>query len=266
MASIINSTTTNGLAISADNSGSLQIATNNGITAISVDGSQNSTLTGTLTVLSTGILNVGSGQIYKDNNGNVGLGTTNMISKLNVVGNVYATSNNGFLVGDGSTFTPSGLNAIPNYGVGYIATSSSTSISSFGTLKVYTSQILALTVDQSQNVLLSSPSALGYGTGAGGSVTQLTSRVTGVTLNKPTGSITLFSAAGATTASTFTVSNNLIAATDTIIVNQKSGTNLYVLAITAVVSGSFNITFYTTGGTATDAPVISFTIIRGAIS
>ena len=41
MASIINATTSNGVAISADNSGILQLATNSGTTAITVDTSQN---------------------------------------------------------------------------------------------------------------------------------------------------------------------------------------------------------------------------------
>ena len=115
----------------------------------------------------------------------------------------------------------------------------------------------------SNGVLVTSPAGLGYGTGAGGSVPQLTSRTTGVTLSKPSGAITMFSAAGTATAATFTVTNTLVAATDTIILNQKSGTNLYVLLVTAVAAGSFNVTFYTTGGTATDAPVINFSLIKG---
>ena len=41
MASIISATTTNGLSTSADNSGSLQLATNNGTTAVTIDTSQN---------------------------------------------------------------------------------------------------------------------------------------------------------------------------------------------------------------------------------
>lgn len=41
MASIINATTTNGVAITPDNSGSLQLATNNGTTAVTIDTSQN---------------------------------------------------------------------------------------------------------------------------------------------------------------------------------------------------------------------------------
>jgi len=105
--------------------------------------------------------------------------------------------------------------------------------------------------------------AIGYGSGAGGTVTQGTSRTTGVTLNKPTGAITMFTAAGSTTAATFTVTNSYVAATDTISVNQKSGTNLYNFIVTAVASGSFNITFYTTGGTSSDAPVINFNVIKG---
>ena len=41
MPSIISATTTNGLSTSADNSGSLQLATNNGTTALTIDTSQN---------------------------------------------------------------------------------------------------------------------------------------------------------------------------------------------------------------------------------
>jgi hypothetical protein len=72
----------------------------------------------------------------------------------------------------------------------------------------------------------------------------------------------MFSAAGSTTAATFTVTNSTVAATDVIILNQKSGTNLYDLLVTAVAAGSFNITFRSTSGTATDAPVINFAVIK----
>ena len=103
---------------------------------------------------------------------------------------------------------------------------------------------------------------VGYATGAGGTVTQITSRTTGVTLNKTTGAITLFSAAGSTTAATFTVTNSTVAATDVVILNQKSGTDLYDLMVTAVAAGSFNITFRTTGGTTTETPVFNFAVIK----
>jgi hypothetical protein len=104
---------------------------------------------------------------------------------------------------------------------------------------------------------------VGYATGAGGAVTQATSRTTGVTLDKTTGAITLFSAAGSATAATFTVTNSTVAATDVIILNQKSGTDLYDLMVTAVAAGSFNISFRTTGGTTTEQPVFNFAVIKG---
>ena len=103
---------------------------------------------------------------------------------------------------------------------------------------------------------------VGYAAGAGGAVTQLTSRTTGVTLNKTSGAITMFSAAGTTVAATFTVTNSTVAATDVVILNQKSGTDLYDLMVTAVAAGSFNLTFRTTGGATTETPVFNFAVIK----
>ena len=56
---------------------------------------------------------------------------------------------------------------------------------------------------------------LGYSTDAQGAVTQLTSKATGVTLNKSCGQITLNDAAlAATTNVTFTLTNSLIGVKD----------------------------------------------------
>ena len=109
-------------------------------------------------------------------------------------------------------------------------------------------------------------SSLGFVTGssAGGSITQLVSRTTGVALDKPTGAITLFTTAGSITPTTFTVTNSAVAAVDTVIVNVRSSTNVYLAWVTAVAAGSFNITFYTTGGVSSDAPVFNFTVIKGS--
>lgn len=110
----------------------------------------------------------------------------------------------------------------------------------------------------------------GYATGAGGTVTQGTNRTTGVTLNKVCGAITLFSqvntAVSGATAQTFTVTNSAVAATDTVIVNQKSGTDSYLTFVTNVATGSFKITNYTTGGITNEAPVFNFTVIKGVAS
>lgn len=130
-----------------------------------------------------------------------------------------------------------------------------------------TASLNRLIIDSDGNVLaLSDRGGVGYGTGAGGAVTQGTSRTTGVTLNRPTGAITLVSAAGTTAWQSFTVTNSVVAATDTIIVNQKSGTDLYEIHVTAVSAGSFRISFRTTGGTTTEQPVFNFAIVKGVTS
>jgi hypothetical protein len=61
MPSIINATTTNGVVASGDNSGSLQLATNNGTTAVTIDTSQN-----------------------------VGVGTTSPIQRIDALGYIQA--------------------------------------------------------------------------------------------------------------------------------------------------------------------------------
>ena len=112
----------------------------------------------------------------------------------------------------------------------------------------------------------SGTAGIGYATGAGGVVIQATSRTTGVTINKITGQITLFSAAGTTSATTFTVTNSTVATTDVIILNQHTGTDLYDLMVTKTTLGSFDITFRTTGGTTTEQPIFNFTVIKGVDS
>jgi hypothetical protein len=112
----------------------------------------------------------------------------------------------------------------------------------------------------------SGTAGVGYSTGAGGVVIQGTSRTTGVTINKTTGQITLFSAAGTTSATTFTVTNSTVATTDVIILNQHTGTDLYDLMVTKTTLGSFDITFRTTGGTTTEQPIFNFAVIKGVDS
>lgn len=107
---------------------------------------------------------------------------------------------------------------------------------------------------------------IGYATGAGGAVTQVTSRTTGVTLNTVSGAITLVSAAGSATPATFTVTDSAVAANDVIKVTQQTGSNLYEIFVTKIASGSFNITFFTTGGTTTEQPVFNFVVIKGVNS
>jgi len=119
----------------------------------------------------------------------------------------------------------------------------------------------------SGSIQSTSPSAgVGYATGAGSAVTQSSSRTSSVTINAVTGAITLVSASGSATPATFTVTNSAVAATDTVIVNQQSGTDLYEIFVTHVTGGSFKITSFTTGGTTSEQPVFNFAIIKGAAS
>lgn len=106
---------------------------------------------------------------------------------------------------------------------------------------------------------------IGYGIGAGSNVTQITSRTTSVAINSPSGAITLVSAAGNASWQTFSVTNSVVASTDTIIINQKSGTDLYLIHVTAVAANTFNVTFATTGGTTTEQPVFNFAVLKASI-
>jgi len=111
---------------------------------------------------------------------------------------------------------------------------------------------------------------LGYQTGSGGAVTQATNKSTGVTLNTPTGAITMNAAnLAATTSVAFTLTNSCIQAGDLVIVNFKSGNtaNSYQVAVDAVAAGSCSISLrnYTAGGLA-EAVVLSYAVIKGAIA
>ena len=114
----------------------------------------------------------------------------------------------------------------------------------------------------SGSILVKGTGAIGYGTGSGGTVTQVTSRTTGVTLNNTNGSITLVSAAGTATWQSFTVTNSTVAISDVVVLSQRSGTDLYMLEVTRVAAGSFRISFATTGGTTTEQPVFNFAVIK----
>jgi hypothetical protein len=118
------------------------------------------------------------------------------------------------------------------------------------------------------NGLLSSSasSGIGYTTGAGSAVTQGVGRTNGVTINALSGAITLVSAAGTSAYTTFTVTNSAVAATDLVIINQKSGTDKYLAFITAVGASSFNVTFSDVSGTTTEQPVFNFAVIKGIAS
>lgn len=122
-------------------------------------------------------------------------------------------------------------------------------------------------IDVSGNLLLTSGTgALGYGAGAGGTVTQLTSKSTAVTLNKPTGRIIINDsslAAGATVG--FALNNSLIGIDDKIEVEAVFGAVYYNAYVYFSTTGVAYIAVENKGGTErTDALAIKFVIIKGA--
>jgi hypothetical protein len=107
---------------------------------------------------------------------------------------------------------------------------------------------------------------IGYATGAQGSVTQITSKATGVTLNKSAGKITMNGAAlGAGATALFTLTNNTISANDVMIVNVGAGgtSGAYWPYVASLTAGSAVIGLYNnTAGSLSEAPVINFAIIH----
>lgn len=111
--------------------------------------------------------------------------------------------------------------------------------------------------------------SLGYPAGTGGTVTQLTSKATAVTLNAISGQITMHNAVlNRNTGVNFTLTNSFIAATDVVIVNIASGAtpSSYTATIDAVAAGSCAIHLHnhTTGTDLSEAVVLNFVIIKGA--
>lgn len=110
-------------------------------------------------------------------------------------------------------------------------------------------------------------SGIGYATGAGGAVTQITNRSTGVTLNTICGTITgdaTSLAAGAE--AVFTVTNSAVALRDTIVLSVVSGptANTSVFSVSAVAAGSFGIKIHNLHASTADtgAPIINFAVIK----
>lgn len=256
------------------------------------------TLTGT-----SGVTNFGSVTLNQPTYTNASVNTITNLATLYVAnspavaGSQLATNPFAILIGGGSlgfSVSSSGLTAVNRLssaasgfiqdgwtinartlqigmqgsGGGYLKTTTSDS------LVLATNSVTALTLDTSQGatfankVVSTSPSAgMGYTTGAGGAVTQLTSRTTGVTLNTVTGAITgINTSLAATTAVTFTVTDSAVAATDKILVHLVSGgavtTSYYCSAVAA---GSFNITLYNENTVTADTttPVMGFEVLKG---
>ena len=112
----------------------------------------------------------------------------------------------------------------------------------------------------------SATAGIGYGTGAGGTVTQATSKSTGATLNTVSGQITMNAAALAAAAEvSFTLTNSAVAATDVVMVSIASGATAgaYSVQCDAVAAGSCRISVGNRStGSLSEAIVLNFVVIK----
>jgi len=115
--------------------------------------------------------------------------------------------------------------------------------------------------------LVTTTTGLGFYTGAGGLVTQASTKATAFTLNTMCGQITTAAdglAHSTTVSATWT--NSKIAATDVVIINHKSGGTIgaYVFNVSCGAgTATLYITNNQTSGTLSDAIVLSFVVIKG---
>jgi hypothetical protein len=105
---------------------------------------------------------------------------------------------------------------------------------------------------------------LGYGTGAGGEVTQATDKSTTVTLNKPCGFIEMHTASLAAGASVeFQLNNTLIGTYSVMVVNVLGYTD-YVASVVNVGGGTGRIRITNNGTTRSDGITLNFVVFSGS--
>jgi len=196
-----------------------------------------------------------------DASGNVGIGGNNTggYGKLQTYGTGYIA--NAMVSADGAAVVLAAnansdvrLNVVSNH-----------------PLSILTNNAERMRIDTSGNVLVTSPAGLGYGAGAGGTVTQATDKSTAVTLNKPCGRITMNNAAlGAGANIAFQLNNSLLSGTDSVVTTGYWGAVYpagYRVEVVTVAGGfvQFRITNIT-AGSLSEALEFNFAIIKGATS
>lgn len=237
----------------------------------------------TITRSAAGVIAVEGGVVPKENrantfsadqvfNGNVGIGTSTPSAKLHVnstSGSVVslvqapATASSFFsLAGNGSSLFSGDFNLFHD------GTQAGVMMRANLPMVFYTNTTERMRIDASGNVLVTGTGGLGYGTGSGGTVTQATSKNTGVTLNKTNGTIiTSNDALAAGTVAQFSLSNTTISATDVVNISLASGdANLglnYQVSVGYVAAGVAVINILNrSGASRSEALTLNFAVIK----
>ena len=186
------------------------------------------------------------------------------------------TSNNGLYVTNNFTGTyADGIVVDYVSGIGRISVGPSDQITFYTggpnttpIVNLYSNGTITTTNVSTSGLITTTGNGIGYATGSGGTIAQITSRVTGVTLNKPSGQITLFSQAMANnTSNTFVLTNSTISANDFLMINHWSGGTLGNYHFASNTSaGQANVTIRSFSTVATESPILQYVIIKGAAS
>jgi len=132
---------------------------------------------------------------------------------------------------------------------------------------------MPITIDGSSGIagapgtLTSAGIGIGYTTGAGGTVTQATSKSTAVTLNTAAGQITMNNAAlNASASASFDFNNTLLGASDVLVVSSPfpNATSYRVEVARSLATQEIIRVTNISGGSLSEAVTINFAIIKGA--
>lgn len=192
-------------------------------------------------------------------------GALTVAGGVGVGGNVYA----GAFYGDGSTLSNIFANYVFN-GTSYMgigASGGNANISVGGTSNVVVVTSSQVRVNGTGGLALTDGGTLGYTNGAGGAVSQSGNKSGGVTLDKPSGQITMQNTAlNAATIVSFVLTNSTISATDVMVINHVSGGTIGAYTFTASCAAG-SATIYVrnnTAGSLSEALVLRYVVIKGA--